>query len=436
MTSRRRKAAVVTLGCPKNQVDSEVLAGLLRNACMDLVNDMRQADLVLINTCGFIRDAIEESHAVIEDAVHLKNEGCVKQVIVAGCLPARFPGRIETAFPGVDRCFGVEPFREIQRFLNHAAPKMRGSFFAQRILSTPPHLAYLKIADGCGHRCTFCTIPMIKGPYRSRPANDIVAEARMLVQKGVKELTLVAQDSTAYGSELNDGFTLEDLVRQLDGLDGLQWIRVMYGHPDHLTDAWIDVLAEDNHVCRYLDVPLQHIADSVLTAMGRGRKRSEMESLIETVRSRAPGIGIRTTFIVGFPGETDAAFDELIRFVETVQFDRLGVFIFSPEEGTRASTLQQTVPQAVAEERYNVLMQVQQHIAEEANRSLKGQILPVMVDGYDPEQKLSFGRCEKDAWEIDQTVWIHGALPPGEIVPVRIEASSAYDLLGSAIHHV
>lgn len=411
-------------------MDSEVLAGELVKGGVTLVGDAEEADIVAVNTCGFIEEAKKESIEAILRAVALKQNGRERKVYVWGCFSERYRGEIEKEIPEVDGYFGVEPYDEIGRLLLGASYRWREDAFGRRILSTSPHTAYLKIADGCDHLCTFCAIPLIKGKYRSRSLDSLVKETRRLVRKGVKEIILVAQDTTAYGSDRDDGSNLVTLLNRLVSINGLRWIRIMYAHPSHVSEELIDVMASEEKICRYLDIPLQHISDEMLKAMGRGTRREFVENLIESLRRRIPGLVLRTTFIVGFPGETDSMFRELVAFVRATRFERMGVFVFSPEEGTKAYGFGSVVPREKAEERYGMLMEVQQEVSRQINRSLETSVLPVIIDGYDKNQDLFYGRSEGDGLEVDQMVWVKGEVAVGEIVPVRIEASSAYDLMG------
>lgn len=424
------RVAMVTLGCPKNQVDSEVMAGQLMKGGMTLVGNMEEADVILINTCGFIEEAKKESIASILEAVSLKENGRDKKVYVWGCLSERYPDQIRKEIPEADGYFGVEPYEDIGRILLGRSYRWCAEAYGHRMLSTPPHTAYLKIADGCDHRCTFCAIPGFKGKYRSREVKSLVSEARALAENGVKEITLVAQDTTAYGSDFTDGTTLVTLLSELVSVKGVEWIRIMYAHPSHLKEELIDFMVEEEKICRYLDLPLQHISDSVLKAMGRGMDSDSIRRLVAMLRERIPGLVLRTTFIAGFPGETNEKFDELLDFMRTARFERLGVFVFSPEEGTEAFQMHSNVPLSVAEERYRILMETQQDISRKNNRSQESRTIPVIVDGYDENQNLHYGRSEGDALDVDQTVWIRGAVRAGDIISVSIEASSAYDLMG------
>ena len=425
-----KKVALITLGCPKNQVDSEVLAGELVRGGMTLVGNREEADIILINTCGFIEEAKRESIESILESVKLKENGRDKAVYVWGCMAERYRGEIEKEIPEVDAYFGVEPYREMGRFFFGHSYRWRDAAFGNRLLSTPSHTAYLKIADGCDHQCTFCAIPHFKGKYRSRSVASLMEEAQTLAGKGVKEIVLVAQDTTAYGSDIVEGSDLVSLLEKLVSVEGVVWIRIMYGHPSYINDDIIRFMAEEKKICCYLDLPLQHISNAMLQRMGRKTSAEFIRSLIQTLRDRIPDLVLRTTFIVGFPGETDAMFDELVEFVREARFERMGTFVFSPEEGTKASELRPLVSKTVAEERYRILMEVQQHVCREINRSLESKKIPVLVDGYDRIQNLYFGRSEGDGPDVDQTVWIKGNVGIGEIVPVIIEASSAYDLMG------
>jgi ribosomal protein S12 methylthiotransferase len=449
MMKKKRKIALITLGCPKNQVDSEVLAGELRRGGMELTGDPRGADTILINTCGFVADAKRESIDAILGAVSLAKAGRRSglkekdrtsggrggnrnpEVVVWGCLAERYKAEIQKEFPEVDAFFGVEPFQDIGRYILGDGYRWTEKAFCGRALSTLPHTAYLKISDGCDHRCTFCAIPLFKGQYRSRSIPGLMAEARALADRGVKELILIGQDTTAYGRDLKNGSDLSLLLRKLVRIRGIEWIRILYGHPAHVEDALMDTVADEAKICKTLDLPLQHISDPMLEAMGRRMSRSSTERLIGRLRKRIPGLALRTAFIVGFPGETEAMFGELLDFVKRMRFERLGAFEYSPEEGTRAFGLKGAIAKATVRRRYRRLMEAQQVISVEINRKLVSQVIPVIVDGLDPGRKLAFGRSRGDSPDIDQKVWIRGRARPGEIVPVRIEGYSAYDLAGT-----
>lgn len=436
--NKKRKVAIITLGCPKNQVDSEVLAGELRRHGAVLTADPEEADDICVNTCGFIRDAKQESIDAILEAVRVRDRagrsGAARpRVAVWGCLSERYRDALPLEIPEVDAYFGVEPFRSLGRYIIGDRYRWSEAGRRGRVLSTPPHTAYLKIADGCDHSCSFCAIPLFKGKARSRPQAGLVREAESLADRGVKELVLIAQDTTAYGRDLGGKASLARLLKRLVRIRGIEWIRVLYGHPAHVDDALIDTLAGEPKICKYLDLPLQHVSDPVLKAMGRGMTKAAVVRLIETLRALVPGLTLRTAFITGFPGETESRFQELARFVREVRFERVGVFAFSPEEGTRAASLRPAVPAATAKRRADALMRIQKTLSSEYHRSLRGKVLPVLVDGTDRRRGLRVGRTQGDAPEIDAAVWVRGRAVPGRIVPVRIEASSAYDLTGTVV---
>lgn len=433
MKNQLKKCAIVTLGCPKNQVDSEVLAGELNQNGVELVQNPEDADAIFINTCGFIEEAKEESIETILRAVALKRNGKDRNVFVLGCLSERYQEEMKKEIPEVDHFFGVEPFRDIGRYFFGRSYQWGSGAYCRRILSTPPHTAYLKIADGCDHQCTFCAIPQIKGRYRSRSIEDIIREAESLVCRGVKEVILIAQDTTAYGSDLSGKADLVYLLRRLVKMDDLKWIRIMYAHPSHISDDLIHLISNEEKICRYLDVPFQHISDPILKRMGRGLRGSQTRELIEKLRNHIPGLVLRTAFIVGFPGETEEAFSELLDFIKEIRFERLGVFVYSSEEGTEAFSMKPAVPREISEKRYQIIMELQNRISRLINCSLESYIVPVIVDGYDEKQQLFFGRTEGDSLDIDQTVWIRGTPCIGEIVQVQIEGSAAYDLVGTTI---
>jgi ribosomal protein S12 methylthiotransferase len=423
----KKRVALVTLGCPKNQVDSEVAAGLLHSGGWTVVPSADEADAVFVNTCAFIGDAKKESIQTVLDLLERKKQNPQIRVYVWGCLAERYRDEIAKLIPEVDGFFGVEPFEALAKRFCHG--KTWDMFTRDsRVLSTPPHTAYLKISDGCDHRCTFCAIPLFKGNYRSFDPGILEREAKALVSRGVRELTLIAQDTTAYGRDI--GESLASLLDRLVGIPDLRWIRILYGHPAHVTDDLIERIAAEEKICKYLDLPLQHADDAMLAAMGRPTRREDIERLIGKLRNKIPNLTLRTTFIVGFPGETETMFEALLDFVRGVRFERMGAFAFSPEEDTAAFSIKPRVLKRDSKRRLNALMRLQAGISTDMNRSLESTVLPVMADGFDENAGCSKGRTQGDAYEIDQTVWIRGRVRPGEIIPVRIEGSSAYDLVG------
>jgi len=428
--THQRRVALVTLGCPKNEVDSEVLAGQLRDDGFLLCPEPEEADIILVNTCGFIESAKQESIEAILDLLRLKETDQNPEIYVWGCLAERYKEELPQEIPEADGFFGVEAFDQIRSRLNHRRKDLSDATPGSRVLSTPSHTAYLKIAEGCSHQCSFCAIPLFKGKYRSRPIVDLVHEAQALADQGVRELSLIAQDTTAYGTDFNDGTRLSDLLRDLVQIDGIEWIRILYAHPSHIEDDLIQIILEEEKICNYLDMPLQHIHTPILKQMGRGMRREEIEGLIRKLREKIPNITLRTAFIVGFPGETDEAFEELLQFIQATRFERLGAFTYSPEEGTPAFEFGPIPPKNIAEARYDQIMQTQQEISLELNEAFIGKTLPVLIDEYDPAQKMYAGRTRGDAIEIDQTVWVQGECSIGEIVPVQITDADVYDLIG------
>jgi ribosomal protein S12 methylthiotransferase len=434
---------MVSLGCPKNLVDSEkILAHLAEGGCV-VGASLDQADVVVINTCGFLSSAREESLGVIRDAVARKQSGAVRRVVVAGCLVNRDAEKLFDLAPGIDAIVGVNDRdsilsavlgrRRIRRVSDVPMAKVGAAHpsilsDAGRFRLTPRHTAYLRISEGCNQRCTFCTIPAIRGPYRSKPPADVLAEARELAGDGAIELNVIGQDTTTYGVDLPDPRpNLAGLLRQLDRIPGVAWIRLMYAYPLHFTQGLIDAMAELPHVAKYVDLPLQHIADGVLRRMGRRVGRKATEDLLHRLRERIPNLTLRTTFIVGFPGETEEEFAELLDFVQRFRFDALGVFEYSPEEGTPAGRLRDQVEPHVKARRSREIMLAQQKIAFAANRRRVGTNLRVMVDGTDPSGRC-IGRHEGQAPEIDSVCILDHPLPAGSLVEAKVVGSEGYDL--------
>lgn len=422
-----RRIAIVTLGCSKNVVDSEQLSGLLRRNAFELEADPAAADVIIVNTCGFIDAAKAESVETILAAVALKEQGTVKRVLVAGCLTERYRADLESSIPEVDGFYGVTDFENILRSLT---PNYKFDLLGERVLSTPSHFAYMKISEGCDRPCAFCAIPLMRGKHVSRPVEEIVAEARGLVAQGVREIVVVAQDSTYYGLDLYGERRLATLLDALADIEGLRWIRLMYAFPAGFPTDVLDVIARRENICTYLDMPVQHASDVVLESMRRGITRARTMDLINTVRERVPGITLRTSIIVGFPTETDAAFEELVAFVEEAKFDRLGVFLYSQEENTTAHPLGDPIPQDIKELRRDRIMEVQQAISAASNAARIGGEEWVVIDEVDGDTAI--GRSERDAPEIDNTVMISpaGALRPGSWLRVRITDATEYDVMG------
>jgi len=424
------KAFLLTLGCAKNEVDSEVLAGILSRMGIEIVDNAEETDVIVINTCGFITAAKQESINSILEAVEIKKADPQKTIIVWGCLSERYENDLKKGIPEVDAWFGVENFKLLGAFFGSGAADESVQVCENRHRFGPSHTAYLKIADGCNHNCTFCAIPGIKGKLKSRSIQSLLREARLLAESGVKELILIAQDTSSYGRDLGRENNLCSLLRELLEIERFQWIRIMYVHPDRVTDELIDLIAAESRICNYIDIPLQHIANPILKKMGRQTSQEQIISLLRKLRSRIPDIVIRTTFIVGFPGETDEMFEELISFIQQTKFDRAGAFIYSPEDGTPAADFIPAVDEAVAQQRLDVFMTEQQLVSESLNEAAIGQMVKILIDGRDESEGLLYGRTAGDAPEIDQTVWVKASLPAGEFADVVITEYSEYDLVG------
>lgn len=428
---KRPTVNIISLGCAKNLVDSEVLLGGLKKSAIEIVDDPEEAETIVINTCGFLDQAREESIDVILQAAELKKQGGLKQLVVMGCLSERYRDALQRELPEVDRFFGTNDHRQVVSFLT-GKPHTKDDPLFFRSLLTPGHYAYLKIAEGCDNGCSFCSIPIMRGLQKSRTIPSIISEANRLVEGGVRELLVIAQDSTSYGWDLPDKVYLSDLIRALDGInDDLQWIRIHYAHPAHLSQRIIDALAEASRVCRYLDIPVQHASDRILMSMRRGLGQEGIRERITRLREAIPGICLRTSIIVGYPGETDDDFKVLCDFLREIEFDRLGVFTYSEEEGTPAAKLPDDVPRELKDERKAVVMDIQNEISAGKNARLVGQEMTVLVD--EVKDDIAFGRTEFDSPEVDNVVRITGKVQPGSFVKVVITESDAYELRGVTV---
>lgn len=440
------KIGMVSLGCPKNLVDSEVMLGIIRDKKMEIINNPAEADLIIVNTCGFIESAKEESVNTVLQMAEYKNEGCCKYLIMTGCLSQRYADELFESMPEVDAVVGTDCFTDIAWIIDEVMAGKRVKHLQKlasknvamlpRMLTTPSYMAYLKIAEGCDNCCSYCIIPQLRGPYTSRPYEEVLAEAKALADSGVKELIVVAQDTTRYGEDLYGKLLLPKLLHDLHDLEGIQWIRVMYLYPNNFTDELIEAFATLDKVCKYIDIPLQHASDRLLDSMNRYDTRAQVETLLEKLRTRIPGITIRTTFIVGFPGETEEDFAELQDFMEKQRFENAGVFQYSQEEGTVAGAMPNQIAQEVKENRYHELMALQAGISEEIHQNREGEELDVLVEGFDEENdKLAFGRSIHEAPDIDGNIFIEGAedVQIGDIVRVRILQGFTYEMVGELI---
>ncbi len=433
--NRNTKVNIVTLGCSKNQVDSEVLLTQLRGNGIDAAHEQQTDDsnVVIINTCGFIDNAKQESIDTILRYVDAKQEGIVDKVYVTGCLSQRYSKDLENEIPEVDAWFGT---RDLSRILKTFRADYKQELVGERILTNPGHYAYLKISEGCDRPCSFCAIPLMRGGHVSRPIEELVKEAKNLAKAGTRELLLIAQDSTYYGLDLYKKRRLADLMRALSDVEGIDWIRLHYAFPAGFPLDVLDVMAERPNICKYLDIPLQHGSTEMLQLMRRGTTREKTEQLLETIRTKVPGIAIRTTMIVGHPGETPENFENLLDFVEKSRFERLGVFTYSHEENTHAYTMPDTISEEEKQERLERVMEIQQGISLELNQQKIGKTFKVLIDRKEGGQYI--GRTEFDSPEVDNEVLVNSPaeyLRTGDFVDVKIESATEFDLSGVLVNN-
>ncbi|MAD51382.1 MAG: 30S ribosomal protein S12 methylthiotransferase RimO [Candidatus Marinimicrobia bacterium] len=426
------KIHMISLGCAKALVDSEILLGGLKQNDVEITQSPEEAETVVVNTCGFLDIAREESVETILQAAELKKSGDIEQLVVMGCLSERYPEELAYEIPEVDRFFGSNNHRDIVTFLSGKEFTKDDPLFF-RSLMTPNHYAYLKIAEGCDNGCSFCSIPIMRGLQKSRPISAIVSEAQRLADKGVKEMLIIAQDSTSYGWDLEQKVNLSDLIYSLDESlpESVKWLRIHYAHPAHLSQRIIEAMAATDRVCNYLDIPIQHASDKILSSMRRGLGKDKMRERIQSIRDANPGIALRTTLIVGYPDETEEDFNELYDFVQEIHFDRLGVFTYSEEDDTLAADLDDNVSAEEKDERKSIILDLQAEISAEKNKALCGQTLDVLVD--EAGETVSVGRTEFDSPEVDQIVHIKGVVEKGEFCKVQIENSNEFELIGSSI---
>jgi ribosomal protein S12 methylthiotransferase len=432
-----------TLGCPKNRVDSEVMLGTLAEAGYRLVQEPAQADVIVVNTCGFIESAKVESVDAIVELAEQKRAGRCKKLVVTGCLVQRHAKELAKELPEVDHFLGTGAYAEVAKIVSDAQakrlvvpdPDFVHSASTPRVNSLPSHTAYLKVSEGCDNACAFCIIPKLRGPQRSRPIEDVVAEAEALAAQGTIELSLVAQDLTAYGTDLPGRPRLHALLRALAKVDGIRWIRCHYAYPRDVPEALVETIASEPKIVKYLDMPLQHSSDRLLRAMKRGRDSVFLRALVARLRAGIPGLALRTSLIVGLPGETEADFRDLLAFVEEARFERLGVFEFSPEDGTPAAEMAKQVPQKVKRARFEQVMELQQGISRAHQQAMIGRRVEVLVEGASEEtEHLLAGRHAQQAPEIDGLTYVNdGVAYPGEIVTVEVTDASAYDLVGRVV---
>ena len=440
------KVAFISLGCSKNLVDTEVMLHNLYKDGFEVTFEPEEAEIVIINTCGFIESAKQEAIDNIIDANELKTWGKCKHLIATGCLVERYREEVMKELPELDAIIGVgsledigEACRAVLRGEKYTSFKDKNTspLGGGRILTTAPHTAYLKIAEGCDNRCTYCAIPLIRGKLRSRTVEDIVHEARELDMAGVKELNLIAQDTSRYGLDIYGEYSFARLVREITKNTSIPWIRLLYCYPDKITDELIEELRTNDRLVKYMDVPVQHISDSVLTRMNRHGGKALILETVKKLRERVPGITLRTTAMVGFPGETEEDFVELCEFIKEARFERFGAFTYSPEEDTEAATMPDQIDEQVKQDRYDILMQTQLTNTEELNNSKIGSEITVITDGYDSVAEIYFGRSEADAPDVDGKVYFRapkGKYTFGDFVKVKIDEALDYDLIGDAIN--
>lgn len=437
-----RKVGMISLGCPKNQVDGEALLAKLKKAGYEIVNNIEDSDVMIINTCGFIEQAKKEAIDTILEVAEYKNAGLISAIVVTGCLAERYQDEIIKEMPEVDAVLGIGANSDIVKTCDKALCGIVTTSFPnkcylsindERIISTPSHWAYLKIAEGCDNRCSYCAIPGIRGGFRSRTIESCVDEAKALAESGVKELILIAQDTTKYGQDLYGKYSLDILLKELVKIDGIEWIRLFYCYPQRITDSLINVIANEEKVCNYIDIPLQHSDKTVLRNMNRVGDGDDYRALISKMRKAIPDLALRTTFMVGFPGETDEQFENLCKFTEDVKFDKMGCFTFSPEEDTPAYDMQNQIDDDVKVRRQEVLMNKQYSITEELNKQRIGRIYKVIIDTFDGEKYV--GRSYMDSPEIDSGIIFtcDNNLNIGDFINVEITDYNGYDLIGKAI---
>ena len=447
MNKKPVKVGIAPLGCCKNQVDAEIMLRSLVDAGYEVTPYEDEADVIIINTCGFIESAKQEAVEAILEANEFKKRGTLRALVVTGCLAERYRSQRVDEMPEVDAVVGIGRNGDIVSVLNQILDESESrekEFYGskenlplegERLLINDPYFAYIKIAEGCSNCCTYCAIPSIRGPFRSRPIQSVVAEAEGLARDGVKELVVVAQDTTRYGEDLYGEPRLSELLRRLNEIDGLQWIRLMYAYPDSITEELLDTMAACRKVLPYLDLPIQHCNSDILRSMNRRGSRTELEETIALIRRKLPGVTLRTTLIAGFPGETEEQFEELCEFVKAMEFDRLGCFAFSPEEGTVAAAMEGQLPEKERLRRQDIVMREQSAVAERLAERRLGEIMTVLIEGYDASVKYYFGRTEADAPEVDCKIFFPCSrkLKEGDFVKVRITDWLDYDLLGEPV---
>jgi ribosomal protein S12 methylthiotransferase len=451
---KKKQVGIISLGCNKNRIDTEVMLGQLSTSGYQLIAELDKADIYLVNTCCFIQEATKESLETIKELVELKQRRPGSYLVVAGCLAERYGQRLLKKIPGIDALIGVQAIQQISAVCDSLSKRKSivalgkvdpcpDNIYLNRILTMAPHSAFIRIADGCDNRCSYCVIPNIRGAFRSRKMDDILAEAEILASRGAKEINLIAQDTTQYGYDLSPATSLPNLIASLVGLKGIEWIRILYAYPWHITPELINIIASHPKVCKYLDIPLQHCSDRILRKMNRKGTKGDLIALIEKLRARIPGLVLRTTFLVGFPGERGKDFQELLKFVSDMKFERLGVFRYSQEIGTPAAKMPRQIKSKIKKERWHRLMSLQRKISFNYNLSLVNSYQSVLIDKIDPDAPFPIiGRTVGQAPEIDGQIYITVSprgngnihLKPGDIVKVRVSQALEYDLIGEIVN--
>ena len=440
------KAGFISLGCSKNLVDTEVMLGILAKNNVEITPEPAKADILIVNTCTFIQSAKEESITTILNMAEYKQSGKCRSLIIAGCMGQRYGEELLKELPEVDAIVGTGAWSRImeavdatvnehKRVLITGESKEIYTASSPRIFTTPFYTAYIKIAEGCNHRCAYCTIPYVRGNYRSRTIEDIKQEVKALAEQGVKEFNIIAQDTTYYGQDIYGKPSLVELLKELVKIDKVKWLRIQYAYPHTFSDELIDLIANEEKICNYVDLPLQHAHNAVLRSMRRTDTRESIEILLDKLRKRIPNVVIRSSFIVGFPGETASQYASLRDFLEKQRFDKVGIFSYSREEGTPAYDMQNQVPEDIMQERYHDLMSLQSKISETINISMEGKIVDVLIEGRDDEQHIAYGRSYREAPEVDGQVFVEGddTSQPGDIIKVRILQGFDYDVVGERV---
>ncbi|MGI6097883.1 MAG: 30S ribosomal protein S12 methylthiotransferase RimO [Dethiobacteria bacterium] len=440
-----KTVGVISLGCSKNLVDTEEMLAYIKDSGYKLTNDIQKSEIIIVNTCAFIDKAQEESIDTILECAKYKKQGLCRFLVVSGCLAERYKDKLLHEIPELDAVIGTGSVEEIVNVLDKLSSEKKIAIFKKqrklkthkRLLTGPVHSVYLKIAEGCNHSCSYCIIPRLRGPLRSKPIEMVVEEANNLVRQGAKEINLIAQDTTSYGLDLYGKPSLPSLLKKLSKINSLHWLRILYAYPTHVNEQLLSVIAEEEKICNYLDIPLQHVSDRILKEMRRKETKEEIRAMLEKIRQRIPGITLRTTFIVGFPGETEADFNELLVFMEEQQFDWVGVFPYSQEAGTKAARMANQAPERIRQKRYNEAMLKQERISRQLMKRWLGKTVEVIIDFVDQKKKFVIGRTSAHAPEVDGVVYVNGnsvyGIHPGELITAKIIAATGYDLVAEPV---